>query len=175
MSVRPVSVRLRPMTSEQYDAWLPPMLEDYAAETAQSRLMSIEEGRQEARRQLDELLPDGCDTPDHHLLVAYDGDEQVGSLWLRIRDEHRRRRAFVFFVEVDEARRGRGYGREIMLAGEEYARADGASAMALNVFGPNEAARALYDKMGYEVTNLTMQKTLEAGTRHAQVDQVDRQ
>lgn len=47
-----------------------------------------------------------------------------------------------------------------MLAGEEYARDQGAVAMALNVFAQNDVARSLYDKLGYLVTNVNMQKAL---------------
>lgn len=155
-----MQIRLDPMTPAQYGEWLPLMLEGYAADIAESRLVPLTAAREEANKQIDELLPDGVDTPDHHLLTAYDVDEPVGSLWLRIHDEQGMRRAFVFLVVVDEARRGRGYGRAIMLAGEVYARAQGASVMALSVFGPNEAARSLYAKIGYQVTRLTMQKPL---------------
>ena len=47
-----------------------------------------------------------------------------------------------------------------MNAGEEYVRGLGASTMALNVFAQNDVARSLYDKLGYLVTNVNMQKEL---------------
>ncbi len=48
-----------------------------------------------------------------------------------------------------------------MTAGEEYARDHGASVIALNVFAQNEVARSLYDRLGYLVTNVSMQKELD--------------
>lgn len=108
-----------------------------------------------------ELLPAGVATPAHHLLVAYEDDRPVGTLWLWIHDDPGGRRAFVYDVEVDEAMRRRGYGRSIMLAAEAYARERGAGRMALNVFGRNRVARSLYDRLGYMVTSTAMHKDLQ--------------
>jgi ribosomal protein S18 acetylase RimI-like enzyme len=47
-----------------------------------------------------------------------------------------------------------------MTAGEDYARQQGVVAMALNLFVQNDVARSLYDKLGYRVTNVNMQKEL---------------
>jgi GNAT superfamily N-acetyltransferase len=68
--------------------------------------------------------------------------------------------AFVFNVEVDESQRGRGNGRAIMTVGEDYARQQGVVAMAQNLFVQDDVARSLYDKLGYRVTNVNMQKEL---------------
>ncbi|MGH3479347.1 MAG: GNAT family N-acetyltransferase [Nocardioidaceae bacterium] len=155
-----MTVRLELMSSEQYEAWLPSAIEGYAQQTSDSGLMAIEPARESAVKQFASLLPDGVATPGHHLLLAYDGEQVVGDLWLRIHDEWSARRAFVFNVEVDESQRGRGYGRAIMTAGEDYARQQGVVAMALNVFVQNDVARSLYDKLGYRVTNVNMQKEL---------------
>jgi ribosomal protein S18 acetylase RimI-like enzyme len=153
-------VRLEPMTAAEFDDWLPPMLEDYIADTAAADQLPLATARERAAKQTHDLLPNGVDSADQHLLIARDGDRRVGSLWLRIRDDSGIRRAFVFWISVEESMRGRGYGRAIMLAGEDYARGEGASSMALHVFGRNEVARSLYDKLGYLVTNVSMQKNL---------------
>jgi ribosomal protein S18 acetylase RimI-like enzyme len=155
-----MTVRLEPMSPAQYDAWLPSAIEGYARQTSDSGLMAIEPARESAVKQFASLLPDGVTTPGHHLLLAYDDEEVVGDLWLRIHDEWGARRAFVFNVEVDESQRGRIYGRAIMTAGEDYARQQGVVAMALNLFVQNDVARSLYDKLGYRVTNVNMQKEL---------------
>lgn len=48
-----------------------------------------------------------------------------------------------------------------MLSGaEDVARSNGYTSLGLNVFGPNAAARALYDSAGYEVTAVQMLKPL---------------
>jgi len=63
-------------------------------------------------------------------------------------------------VEVDEAFRGRGYGRQAMLLAEQEAAAQGMTSVGLNVHGSNTVARSLYDSLGYQVTTQQMKKTL---------------
>jgi ribosomal protein S18 acetylase RimI-like enzyme len=155
-----MTVRLEPMTQEQYEMWLPDAIEDYARQTSESGLMSLDTARESAVDQFGALLPDDLATAGHHLLMAYDDAQIVGVFWLRIRDEWGTRRAFIFNIEVDESLRGQGYGRAIMTAGEEYARSQKADTIALNVFAQNDVARSLYDKLGYLVTNVNMQKEL---------------
>lgn len=155
-----MTVRLAPMTSEQFDALWPGLIEGYAADMVAAAALPADAARERAERQAAELLPDGVATPEHHLLVAYDDDRPVGRLWLWIHDDSVGRRAFIYDVEVDPAMRGRGYGRSIMLAAEAYAQERGVRRMALNVFGGNRAARSLYDRLGYMVTSTAMHKDL---------------
>ena len=46
---------------------------------------------------------------------------------------------------------------------EDHARVQSIKAIALHVFGHNTAARALYEKMGYEFTNINMVKKVAQG------------
>jgi ribosomal protein S18 acetylase RimI-like enzyme len=68
--------------------------------------------------------------------------------------------AWVNDVEVDEAFRGRGYGRQVMLLAEQAAAARGMTSVGLNVHGSNAVARDLYDSLGYQVTAQQMKKSL---------------
>lgn len=52
-------------------------------------------------------------------------------------------------VAVAEAGEGRGVGRALMEAGEEWARDQGYRLLTLNVFVRNVRARKLYEKLGY--------------------------
>ena len=47
------------------------------------------------------------------------------------------------------------------LALEEEVRRRGLSGIALHVFGHNDGARALYDKLGFRPTNISMFKPIE--------------
>jgi ribosomal protein S18 acetylase RimI-like enzyme len=47
-----------------------------------------------------------------------------------------------------------------MRAAEDEARRLGVDTIRLHVFGHNTRARPLYDKLGYEPTNIMMSKTL---------------
>jgi ribosomal protein S18 acetylase RimI-like enzyme len=147
------------MTSEEYDAWLPGAIEAYAAEHADAGSRPAETSLEQAHKEFAEFLPGGVDTPEQHLLVALDEGRRVGLLWLNLPPPPERA-AFVLDVEVDEALRGKGYGRAIMLAAEAYVRKRGCSALRLHVFGSNAVARSLYESLGYETTNVMMSKRL---------------
>ncbi len=152
------SVNLRPMTTEEYDAWVPAAIADYAAQHVAAGSRPAETSLELARTEFAELLPEGLQTDQHHLLVAESDGERVGLLWLRIPSLGDA--AFVFDVEVQTQQRGKGFGRAIMLAAESYARDRGATALRLHVFGSNTVARSLYESLGYETTNVNMSKSL---------------
>jgi len=58
---------------------------------------------------------------------------------------------------------GRGVGRSLMAAGEEWSRGRGHRVLTLNVFDENSRARALYDRLGFSPDTLRMVKVLGPG------------
>ncbi len=150
-------MRLTPMTEAQYAAYRSTAEDGYARQIAESGAMSAAAAADKAARDFARYLPDGLRTPDQHLFAAYDGDTEVGMLWLRIADGE----AYVFDIRVRPDRRGRGHGRAIMEAGEAECRSRGVTAIALNVFGGNTVARALYERLGFVTTSVQMRKRLD--------------
>jgi ribosomal protein S18 acetylase RimI-like enzyme len=148
------------MTSAEYDAWVPATIAAYAAHHVAAGSMPADSSLELATKEFEELLPDGLQTAEHHLLVAESEGERVGILWLRVPSSGEA--AFVFDVEVDPQLRGRGHGRAIMLAAEPFARSLGAGALRLHDYGSNTVARSLYESLGYETTNVHMAKSLVA-------------
>ena len=158
------AVTLRAMTSAEYDAWVPGAIAAYAADHVRAGSKQPDTALESATKEFETLLPNGVDTTEHHLLIGVDGDQTVGILWLNIPQGipqgGGRVRSFVYDIEVDESKRGKGYGRAIMLAAEDYSRDHGASVIRLHVFGENTVARRLYESLGYEPTNISMSKPL---------------
>lgn len=156
------AVVLRPMHAEEYVAWLPTSIEEYAAEHARAGSRLASKALEMAHEEFQKLLPDGLATAEHHLLVGLtDAGERVGFLWLRIPPVGSGQTdAFIYNVEVDPDKRGKGYGRGLMVAAESYARDQGSTALRLHVFGHNTVARSLYENLGYETTNVNMMKPL---------------
>lgn len=56
---------------------------------------------------------------------------------------------------------GRGVGKELVARAEAWSRARGHRAMTLNVFARNEAARAVYDRLGYAPETIHYWKALD--------------
>ena len=61
---------------------------------------------------------------------------------------------------MHSGQRGNGYGRAIMLAGENECRRRGYARLDLNVFGTNRTAISLYESLGYTVSSQQMSKRL---------------
>jgi GNAT superfamily N-acetyltransferase len=68
---------------------------------------------------------------------------------------------YIATVVVAEAAAGRGVGRRLIEAAEAWSRARGCRLVTLEVFGANEIARAVYQRLGYSEQTLKLAKPLE--------------
>jgi aminoglycoside 6'-N-acetyltransferase len=64
-------------------------------------------------------------------------------------------------IAVDPAWRGRGVGTALLRAAEDWARERGATRMALGLDAFNTGARRLYERVGYELWGVEMDKVIE--------------
>jgi ribosomal protein S18 acetylase RimI-like enzyme len=155
-------VRLVPMSATRYPGWAAESITGFAEQQVASGSMPAREAREYAEREFDKLLPEGLLTREHHIWSALDGDVEVGYLWIRVREQSTEVEGYVFDVAVRARLQRRGYGRALMLAGEEAARDLGADTMRLTVFGHNRAAQRLYDSLGYETSATQMSRRLDS-------------
>ncbi len=91
--------------------------------------------------------------PDLFAHVAVGSDGQVLGLAVsRLRDEllSHAPSAHLEALAVAEEAEGRGIGQALVTAAERGARARGAETMTLHVFGVNNRARGMYEKLGYD-------------------------
>jgi ribosomal protein S18 acetylase RimI-like enzyme len=156
-----MSVSLSRPTADEYDAWSALELEGYISEIVMSGSLSRTAAEDQARRETDELLPQGLDTPGQLIFRLVNDGQPVGWLWLSLRHPHGDVGVgFIYNIVVDERFRGHGYGREAMHLAEQEASRHGLHALALNVFGHNQIARDLYLSLGYQETSVRMKKDL---------------
>jgi ribosomal protein S18 acetylase RimI-like enzyme len=64
-------------------------------------------------------------------------------------DYYGRSLAHIEILAVSQAAEGRGAGRALVEAAEQWARSAGLHLVTLNVFATNQRARALYERLGY--------------------------
>jgi GNAT superfamily N-acetyltransferase len=129
---------------------------NYAEEIELGGGIPRETARQKAAADIAQLLED--ETAAAFRIDV--GDDRVGHLWVAEREVPAGRVLWIYDVFVDEAFRGRGFGRDAMLLAEGEARRRGLSLIALNVFGGNEVARRLYRSLDYGEVAVTMRKGL---------------
>ena len=158
----PSMVQLIPMADSDYPAYLQNAIREYAQDKVESGNWLPDEALQRSEQEFLKLLPAGVQTENHYLYTILDeaGGQKVGMIWFVLDCTHPLKLAFIFDFEIYEAFRRRGYGLQALRAAEAQARQMGAKKIGLHVFAHNHAARALYEKAGYQVTNLNMSKPL---------------
>lgn len=148
------------MREDEFSRLKGPMLEDYAKTIAKNFNRPISEVRNEAKKQGKRLLKDGMATRGHKFLNVIEGKSgaTIGHIWLSV--DKRKRRAFLYDILINEAYRGKGYGRETMQLLEGKLKSMGVSQLGLHVFAQNQVAINLYKRQGYYMASYNMQKDL---------------
>lgn len=153
-------VSLRIMTEEEFRSFLARDIEDYAAEKVRAGSWTADEALQKSRQAHEVLLPQGLASPHQQLYTIELEGEPVGQLWLSTDPKLGRATGFIYDLFVVEPLRRRGIATQAMLQLEKLALQLGVKTLALHVFGHNAAARALYEELGYSVTDVNMAKSL---------------
>ena len=113
------SVDLRVLTAEEFGPFRQRNIARYAQELLFARSTDTEEhALTEAQGALDEMLPQGAETPRNYLLAAESGGETVGELWC---DTTEPETVFINDFFVYPACRGHGWGNAMLCAVEELA------------------------------------------------------
>jgi RimJ/RimL family protein N-acetyltransferase len=159
------TIELVPMRAPEFAVWLDGAIAGYAAELEQAGNQLPGTGRKRAEQQFAEILPDGPQSAGQHLFTILAAPEPggppqaVGMIWLGELD--RPDMAFIYDFVIQAPYRGRGYGAQALRAIEDQVRALGRTRIGLHVFGHNPRARALYERAGYQITNINMAKQLD--------------
>ncbi|MFC3832635.1 MULTISPECIES: GNAT family N-acetyltransferase [Deinococcus] len=155
-------LELRPMNAAAFERFVAHSAPQYAAEKVASGEWTPEEAPERGEREFRQLLPQGPDTPDNVLYHLHDPQEgaDVGVLWYALQQRAGTVCAFVYEIEVYEPYRRRGYATQAFTLLEHDAAAHGATNIQLHVFGHNTGARALYEGLGFQTTNVIMRKEL---------------
>jgi ribosomal protein S18 acetylase RimI-like enzyme len=152
-------IRLVPMTEPELTSRLSQMWVAYAESLLDAGFTS-DEAAANVERNRRSLFTDGHPNADQYLFDVFDDGTRIGALWLAEETAAGRGGWYIYDVEIDEEYRGRGLGRATMRAAEDFARDHGGVRLGLNVFGPNEVARRLYESMDYRITAIGMRKDL---------------
>jgi ribosomal protein S18 acetylase RimI-like enzyme len=152
-------VQLQPMTEAEFETFRDWAIEEYAQETARNLDAPLDRQRRASAREINGLLTDGVHTPGQRLWTIRTADGTfVGNLWVRA--EAGRIGAFIYYILLDPAQRGKGYGGQALTALEAALRPLAIERIGLNVFADNAIAERLYAKMGYQITSQEMRKAL---------------
>ena len=152
---------VRPMTEPEFVAWRREAIEEYAKLQVENGVWSPADALDRATQETDKGLPQGRHTTGELLLIGFDGDTEVGTLWISLSSPRRSPgAAFLYDINIKTEMQGRGYGRALLTAAEDAARAEGRTQLVLSVHGTNTRAIRLYETSGYTVTAQQMKREL---------------
>src|SRR5687768_4487277 len=107
------TVRFRPLREDEYEAWATAHTRGYAEGMIAFGGMSGEHAEAKAVRDVAAVLPHGVATEGAQLWVVEDErGTRVGTVFLGVREGG----AWLYDITIEEAARGRGFGRASMLA-----------------------------------------------------------
>lgn len=84
--------------------------------------------------------------PNSTILIGRDGETIIASVMVG----HEGHRGWVYYVAVDPDHRGRGFGRAMMNAAEDWLRNAGIAKLQLLVRSENTKVQAFYESIGYD-------------------------
>lgn len=156
-------IELVDLPKERFPAYRDALVRDYAKDKVWAGAWSSEEAPRRAAADVDGLLKDGTDTEGHYLYLLQDPSkaEEVGVVWIAVLDSSVGRSIWIYDIQIHEPFRRKGHATRALRAVEERATELGADKVELHVFGHNPAARALYEKVGYETTSVVMRRRLK--------------
>jgi ribosomal protein S18 acetylase RimI-like enzyme len=111
-------------------------------------------------RALRTALLDAADG-DHAIFIAEDTrGERLGFVFVDMDDDFFTGESHAHISEIAVARDGAGVGRALITAAETWAHEQGSRYVSLHVTARNERARALYERLGYELEHRRLTKLL---------------
>lgn len=156
-------VRLIPMTQSDFEPYLEHAIYDYAQEHVKAGTWDQAQAVEASRKEFEVLLPNGVASENQFLFSIQDDLTQakVGMLWFALKENRGSPFAFIYDFNIYPEFQRKGYGAQALEALEVQVKQRGLHEIELHVFGHNHAARALYDKAGYETRNIRMVKKLD--------------
>lgn len=151
-----------PPHPDEFATWSAHQVREYARDKIANGSWSEAEAPARAEADNRTLLPQGFATTGHHVRRIEDEDtgELIAWIWVALATEGPPDLAWLFDIEIVPEHRGKGYGRQVMQLAETEAKTLGCTRLGLHVFATNNVAHHLYESCGYQVTDLSMVKTL---------------
>ncbi|CAH2717026.1 putative N-acetyltransferase YycN [Neobacillus rhizosphaerae] len=153
-------ITLKPMSQEEFQQYISNAIEDYAKDKVISGNWSEDEAINLSRKEFTRLLPKDDKSEYNYLFSIFHDQHLVGMIWIAQKSPTNNVEGFIYDFIIFEQYQGLGYGKKAMKETEIIAKKLGMKKIGLHVFGHNKIARGLYEKLGYEITNITMVKSI---------------
>lgn len=151
-------VQLRTMTEPELREYKVEFIEGYADDIQENYNLSREESLQKSELAFDDVFPQCVVSAGHEVYSIEADDNVVGYIWYFVDDKAGK--AYIYDFMTFEQFRSKGYGRSVIALVEAKLTKLGIQQLGLRVAYNNPRALALYQKLGFAITGLNMNKTL---------------
>ncbi|CAM4283341.1 GNAT family N-acetyltransferase [Paenibacillus typhae] len=155
-------IKLVRMDEPTFQFFLKQSTRDYAEDKVRIGAWEQDTAMQLSRDEMNRYLPKGLHTEGAFLysIVEDTGNTQAGYIWFNVAQGRQDKEAFIYDFYIFEPYQQKGYGSMALTLLDEEARSMGVTRIGLHVFGDNDRAFKLYQKLGYGITDITMSKKL---------------
>jgi ribosomal protein S18 acetylase RimI-like enzyme len=159
-----MDLRLRPLEAEEFPRFRELLRREYVRSLTEEAGLGREAAEAKASADHEVLFAGGRPQPHHRIYILEDPESgaPVGHLFWSPRRPpgSTTDRAYLYELFIDEEFRRQGLGKLALELLESEARAEGLPGIDLNVWGGNDAARALYRTAGFREHAVFMSKEL---------------
>lgn len=150
---------LRAMALDEFQKYISFAVNEYAEEKIQAGTWQSNDALANSEQTYNRLLPNGLETSGNYFYSIYDDSNIIGYIWVG-NDKENKSNAFIFDFEIYKQYQNNGFGSKALILAEKEAENMGFSSIGLHVFGSNQRAIHVYQKSGYGITDIKMQKEL---------------
>ncbi|MGY3743405.1 GNAT family N-acetyltransferase [Leuconostoc inhae] len=152
-------LKLMPMNPSHFQQYINFAVNDYATEKVAAGTWTTETAQKNAQLTYDRLLPHGLETPNNFFYSIFNDSEIIGYIWFGT-DNENSSTAFIFDFEIYKAYQNKGFGSKTLDLVSRETKNMGFTSLGLHVFGSNSRAIHVYQKSGFSITDIKMQKKL---------------
>ena len=147
-------VKLEIMNEDEYNAYINLSMEEHINELVEEENLSLEEAKEAAQNDLQDMLPEGLYTDSNYIMKIVDDSmkQTVGFIWTLHEFHEGKRQSFICELGIYDQYRRNGYATAALEAIEDFARKNQCEQSVLFVKNSNAPAIMLYKKNGYEKT-----------------------
>ncbi|RHW43343.1 GNAT family N-acetyltransferase [Neobacillus notoginsengisoli] len=152
------NISLRKMNEEEFRLYFKNKIERYSDVLSENVHEEGEIPSSKARKQLNNLLPEGRKTPNHYLFNIYKDEQTIGFVWIKVEVE--KKSAFLYEIFILEEYRAKGFGTAVINIIEDWLKEKEINYFKLHVFGNNTGAYKLYERLGFGIAGINMLKSI---------------
>lgn len=147
---------LRPMKEIEFEKWSKISQEDYIKDLMENFAYSENKAKVEAIKEVQNLLPEGINTPLQSFYTYEKDGKDIGYIWFSTKESA----VFLLDIIILPEYQSLGFGTTMMKKLIEMLSLSDIKEIELRVSPNNERAKRLYDTLGFKITGLDMHLAL---------------